>query len=328
MEKIMNITLEQMAEKILNAKNIGVFGHIKTDIDCITSLLAFSLLCDSLNIKSHLFIDSNLPENSKHLPFIERINSSEIQKFDIVISLDTGAAERLGKYKDLFCQHGNSLKIDHHEPNEYAKFEYLDSSLPANCLIIKKLQALLKVKDSDQLNYLLLSGVLADTGCFKYNSTNSETFKITSEIIKNVGFDYSSAVVPLFQSVDKTKRLVQARAMNNSRFYENNKIAVMFVSNNDLKDLRASLIHSSQMSYLAQEINTVKIVICVTEGEKGVFSVSYYSKGDIDISECAKAFGGGGHKGAAGCKVFGSANVIIPKLVDEARKALEKYDEK
>ena len=82
----MNITLEQMAEKILNAKNIGVFGHIKTDIDCITSLLAFSLLCDSLNIKSHLFIDSNLPENSKHLPFIERINSSEIQKFDTVIS--------------------------------------------------------------------------------------------------------------------------------------------------------------------------------------------------------------------------------------------------
>ena len=73
-------------------------------------------------------------------------------------------------------------------------------------------------------------------------------------------------------------------------------------------------------------LNTVKIAICATEEESGRFLVTFYSKGKIDVSVCARAFGGGGHTGAAGCKLIGKEHQVINRLIKEAEKCLEKYN--
>ena len=320
----MKVTLKQAAEKIMQAKSINVYGHIKTDCDCVSSLLAFGLMCEHLGKKVALFVDSAYDETLLHLPGLSKINSKKKLNADLFVSLDTATADRLGKYQAEFLLANNNLRIDHHQTEvAYAKAEYIDSNLPACCLILKEFQKLLNVPDSDELNFLLLSGVLADTGSFRFNSTNARTFELAADMIRNSTFNYNDAVTPLFQTISKTKRLVQARALSNAKFYNNDQIALQFVSNADLKELDATIAETSGMSFMVLDIATTKIAISVTEGELGAFSVTFYSKGSIDISGCARSFGGGGHTGAAGCKLYGKAKDILPKVVAAAQKALE-----
>ena len=319
-------SLKQIADKILCAKKIAAYGHIKTDCDCVASLLAFREMCLSLNKHVDLFVDSLFGESFLHLPNIDIINNSKLNYYDLVISLDTATPDRLGKFRNEFVLHKNSIRIDHHESKPYAKLDYVDSTLPANCLILKKLQNLLGVNDNDQINYLLLSGTLADTGCFKYNSTNSETFYLAAKIIEKISFNYTDAVVPLFQNVSKKKRLLQCRAVSNTQFYFNDKIALMPLYLTDLNEFGANLSDSAGMSHLVLDISTIKIVIAVTEAEANTFYITFYSKGEYDISSCARYFGGGGHKGAAGCKVHTNKNILFPQLVDLAKSVIMEQD--
>lgn len=319
----MKATLEQIAEKIKSAKTINVFGHIKTDCDCVSSLLAFKLMCESFGKKVFAYVDSEIGSTLKHLPQVDQINKYPLKRADLAVSLDTATSDRLGEYRHEVLLHNNSIRIDHHGNTEpYTKFEYVDSSLPATCLILKKLQKYLGVPNSRDLNFLLLSGTLTDSGCFKYNSTNSETLELASKMIKNAEFDYASVVIPLFNTLPKRKRLLQGRAINNMQFFSNDQIALIFLSNADLKEFGATLADTGGMSFLAQEIDTVKINIIVSEGKPGEFSVSFNSKGNIDISPCAREFGGGGHPGAAGCKLFGKKDEILPRLIKSAQKIL------
>ena len=321
----MKVTLEQIAEKIKCAKKIAVYGHIKTDCDCVGGMLAFKIMCERLGKHVDLFVDSEFGETLLHLPGLNEINSATKKQYDLLVSLDTATAERLGKFRNEFVLHKNTVRIDHHATEEpYSKFEYVNEKLPSNCLILRKLQKLLGVEDCDKIKFLLLSGVLADTGCFRFNSTNPETLQIGADIFENANFEWTDVVIPLFQNVSKKKRLLQGRALSNAQFFENDQIALLFISNSDLKEFGATLADSGQMSFQVLDISTVKIAIAVTEGRPGEFSVTFYSKGSLDISVCAKAFGGGGHTGAAGCKLFGTKSQILPKLVAEAQKVIRR----
>ena len=324
----MKATLEQIAEKIKDAKIIAAFGHQRTDCDCVASLLAFGLMCEQLGKKVELFVDSELDDRVMHLPGIEKINrTSSFKQADLLISLDNATAERLGKFRTEFMLHNNTARIDHHGNTEpYAKLDYVDSSLPANCLILKKLQKLLGVKDTPDINFLLLSGTMTDTSCFRFNSTNAKTLKIAAEMVDNLNQDYTNVVYPLFNSVSKQQRMLEAYAITNAKFFHNDEIVLSYFSQDELKKLGATIPMLSSRAHFLLDINTVKIAISVTEEEKGRFLVSYYSKGKIDISTCARAFGGGGHTGAAGCKLIGKESQVLNRLVKEAEKCLEKYN--
>ena len=239
----MNATLEQIADRIKNARFIAAFGHQKTDCDCVSSLLAFGLMCQQLGKKVELFVDSAFDETILHLPGIEKINKADnFRQADMLIALDNATVDRLGKFKTEFMLHKNTARIDHHANTEaYAKLDYVDSTLPANCLIIKKLQKLLGIKDTPELNFLLLSGTLADTGCFRFNSTNAKTLRIAADIVENLNTDYTNAVYPLFNNVSKQKRMLEAYAITNAKFYHNDEIVLSYFSAQDLKNLNATI---------------------------------------------------------------------------------------
>ena len=324
----MNAKLEQIAEKIKAAKKIAIFGHQKTDCDCVSSMLAASYMCEELGKKVEIFVDSELDETVLSLPGVEKLNKAASgQKADLLLSLDTATSERLGKYKTEFLLHKNTCRIDHHGNTEnYAKLDYVDDSLPATCLILKQLQKLLNVKDSHELNYLLLSGTMSDTGCFRFNTTTSKTLRTAAEIVDGLNGGYNDVYCAQFNNKSKHKLMVEAYAIQNAEFFQNDQIALTFFSLDTMKKLATNITESSHRMLHLLDIGSVKIAISVTEEQKGRYAVSFRSKGDTDISVCAAAFGGGGHKGAAGCKIPGKAENVIKRVVEEAIKVLEKQD--
>jgi len=324
----MKATLEQIANKIKEAKKIAVFGHQKTDSDCVSSMLAFAEMCEKIGKKVELFVDSEFEESLFSLPGIEKINKNTAgQKADLLVSLDTATSDRLGKYRTEFLIHPNTCRIDHHGNTDlYAKLDYVDSTLPACCLILKKLQKLLEVKDSHLLNYLLLAGTISDTGCFKFDTTTPKTLRIAADMLDGLNGGYNDIVCSLFNNSSKHKVMVEAYSVQNAQFFYDDKIALTFFSLDLMKELKTDITESSHRVVKLLDINTVKIAISITEEQKGRFAVSYRSKGNTDISVCAIAFGGGGHLGAAGCKLSGKAEQVIKKVVDEAIKVLEKQD--
>ena len=321
----MNATLEQIAEKIKESKKIAIYGHQKTDCDCVSSMLALSLMCESLDKKTELFVDSEFDETIFSLPGIDKINlASNGQKADLLISVDTATSERLGKYRTEFLVHNNTCRIDHHGNTKgYAKFDYVDSTLPANCLVLKELQKLLKVKNSHLLNQLLLSGTISDTGCFRFDTTTSKTFRIAAEMMDGLKGGYNDIVCAQFNNYSKHKVMVEAYSVQNAQFFCDDKVALTFFSQETMNQLQTDLTESSHRVLRLLDIKTVKISISITEEQPGRYAVSFRSKGKYNVSCCAEAFGGGGHVGASGCKVSGRADQVIKRVVSEAIKVVE-----
>ena len=61
-------------------------------------------------------------------------------------------------------------------------------------------------------------------------------------------------------------------------------------------------------------IDTVEVSICLMEVKKGQYKASFRSKGEVNVNEIARKFGGGGHVLASGCMLFGDIEEIYDKL--------------
>ena len=63
-------------------------------------------------------------------------------------------------------------------------------------------------------------------------------------------------------------------------------------------------------------VDTTKVAVMLSEEKHNLFAVSFRTNGTVDVSKIAETFGGGGHKMAAGAKIFGGITTVKKKITD------------
>ena len=115
--------------------------------------------------------------------------------------------------------------------------------------------------------------------------------------------------------------LLNAYAIQNAVFKENDKIAYTIITKEDMKNFNAKGDYTEGISESLRQINKTEVSILLKESESQTTKVSLRSK-NIDVAKIAETFGGGGHHFAAGCTIQKPPKIALEKLMEEIKKSL------
>ena len=316
------MTLDNILEEIKKANSIVIVTHESPDGDAIGSSLAMELALRSIGKKSDIIIPE-YPRTFNFLPNAKNVkDKSDLKKYDLAISLDCTDLRRING-KEYFEEAKRTIVIDHHGTNSmYGDINFVNPVAPACCEILVGMFTYFNIDINQEIGTCILTGIITDTGGFKYQSVTAETFEFTAELLRkgvNVSEIYQTALetrtMANFQLLKKT--------LNRMEILEDGKVTFTYITNQDETEVNAEPGDHEGLVEIGRDIEGVEISILLRQKDnEDKYKVSMRSKNYVNVSDLCYIFGGGGHPKAAGCLVQGTVEQIKEKLLREIRKVI------
>jgi phosphoesterase RecJ-like protein len=317
---------KKIKEFFLNYKTFLILGHKEPDGDCIASQLILKNFLNRMDKKAFCFSDGpfNRPEIAGYSKqFKSRIPRRMDTDSTAVIIVDCSTPERVGElYKSVSDK--PILTIDHHKVRKnFGTYSLIDPQAPSTTWLIYMIIKSLGRSPTAREALLLLFGLCTDTGFFRHLDTYSyDVFPMVSELIQK-GASLKKVYSMIYGNRTLLQRKYLARLIQRAESYLDDKI---IVTNATLMDKEPSgpLSRSSEELYsLLQTIKNNEIVIFIRQESATHCSVGLRSKDKYDVAKIAKAFGGGGHKLAAGFTAEGNKEEIKDHILKTIMRLLK-----
>jgi phosphoesterase RecJ-like protein len=264
------------------------------------------------------------PENLKFLPGIERVKQTAIrQKFDLGIILDLDSTERLGDTAPYFESCDKVIVIDHHVPHvKPGDLRIIDQTAAATCAILTRLLMELGSKISAEQATCLLTGIVTDTGSFRFRNTNSESLLLAGHLLE-AGGDISLVSEEIFQRKPISSVRLLGLLLEYMTLEMDERVAWGSISYRQFVDSEAKDEDTEGFVNEMLAIQSVQLAALFRETKPSWVRVSLRSRGKYDVSEVAREFGGGGHHNAAGCSFDMPLDQAIALVTPRLRACLE-----
>lgn len=316
-------------KKILETPiKIAIIPHQNPDGDALGSTLALQLFLNKLDHQTSIVSPNDFPDFLKWMPKSEEIiiadkdfNSAyqAINKADLICTLDFNHFSRTPILSSLLQKSKSSfLMIDHHiSPDNYAEFQYSDEHMSSTCEMVYNFISAFKEKkyfDKD-IATCIYTGMITDTGSFKYESATSTSLRIAAELI-DLGADKTDIHRKLFEnnSFDRFKLL--SCCFKNLEVFEEKKTAFTFITNEEKEKNNFKKGDTEGFVNYGLSIKNVRFsAIFIENKEEQMVKISFRSVGDFDVNQFSRThFSGGGHKNAAGGKSLLSMEETLKKF--------------
>ena len=305
-----------------------VVSHIDPDGDATGSALAVAHLLRKLNKSYTVVNEGATPKRFSFLPGYDQIvNLKEqplAQTFKYVIAVDVADETRMGLIAHLFDEEVFLLNIDHHPTNtHFGQINVICPEAASTTQIIYHLcRQHFPETMHDHLAEALYTGLLTDTGGFRYANTSKSVLEMAASLLE-FGFNPSEIARHSLETVTLGHVELLKRALNNLIMAKDNKIAIMMVTEEDLKQSKASREDQDGLASFPIKIDGVEVGIVLKELGSDEIRVSLRSKKQVDVSLLAQQFGGGGHARAAGFTYCGTLEAVKEKLLAELDTLLD-----
>lgn len=308
------------AKKLLvSAHKIIIISHCGPDGDTIGANLA---LRRALKTQWNKEIVSACidppPQNCDFLPEVNRFVRDFDQNWaDVIVVVDAGASYMTKFHESkpgLFSGNPPVINIDHHASNgKYGQINLVEDSAASTTQIIHRFLAFCGLKIDRHIATCLLNGLYYDTGSFMHSNTSPAALEVASELLWK-GADFKTIVRKQFHTMPvKQLRLygtIFERMRVNSR-----KMTLSALSSGDFDQMSADPDDTTGAIDYLNSVPDGNFCCLIHEDRKGVLKGSLRSRvDDIDLSQIAGIFGGGGHKKAAGFSVPGRLREIAPQI--------------
>ena len=308
------MTLDNIIEEINNAGNIVILTHENPDGDAIGSSLALYNGLKQLGKNADVVI----PEYSNTYKFLP--NASDIKKEGNIDSYDLAIA--LNGFAKYFEDANTKISIDHHSANTmFADYNFVNPAAPACCQILITVLEALGVIINKEIGTCLLTGIITDTGGFKYSGVTAETFEFTAELL-NKGVRVSDIYKRVMQTMSKSQFELKRIAMNRIEFFEEGKIAFTYITKEDEEKINAGINDYDGIVEMGRDVEGVEVSIFFREKEDG-YKLSLRSNDYVNVSDICLMFSGGGHIRAAGGSINLPFEQAKQKVIGECKKYLK-----
>lgn len=316
---------EQLTKALYSVESIAVFMHVKPDGDCISSSLAVYKYFKNCGKKVHVFLEpgETIRQNLYNLPNISQINKHNPEKrYDMGIAVDCATIARIGKKMSELYSKKCDIKVafDHHKSHiRFSDILVLEETAASTTQILYKFfeEHDKTMLDSD-IASCLYAGIVTDSGNFSYSSTSAETFNIALKLVES-GVDNSYWARTLYLEKDYNSFCLSLKALNRIDYRFDKKLAIIYFEKEDFEQTNTD--QSDTEGVITSLINIKEVQIAMSLVRIGnAYKIGIRSIDDIDCSLIAEEFGGGGHRNASGCRLFGDRIEVIEKLVKSARQ--------
>lgn len=316
------MTLDNIVEEINKANTIAILTHENPDGDAIGSSLAVYNALKDMGKNPDVIIPE-YPKIFKFLPGTENIlDKPKEEEYDLTIALDCADSKRLSSLIKVFESARSTISIDHHSMNPmFADINYVDPVAPATCQILVVVLQYLQTKITKEIGTCLLTGIITDTGGFKYSGVSEETFEFVGWLLSS-GVNVSEIYKKVLQIKTKANFELTRIAMNRLEFLEDSKVTFTYITLEEQARFGNEEGSHEGIVEVIRDIEGVEVAIFLREQEDG-FKVSLRSNEYVNVSDVCFLFGGGGHTKAAGCKLQGTPEQIKLKLLNVIKKELK-----
>ena len=318
--------LQQIAQRIKQAKSVLIVGHMRPDGDAFGSAFALSCALEKLNIHTQVCVESDIPSN---LTFVEGITAAKKKpegEYDLLVAVDCSEDSRLGALQEEFFlakrKRIDTVNIDHHiSHSRFAKYKFV-RECAANCMNIAKLIKYMGISFDKKIAEYLLLGLMTDSGNFSHDDVDAEVFLLAVELVK-AGADVHYYNYNLFKKQPKARAALFAKVMGGIRYYHDSRFAAAVISKQAMEACGADIGMTEGFVDFPLNVDTVEVAAALLEVKKGQYKISLRSKQYADVNKIAGCYGGGGHIRAAGCMLFGDIEEILDKLSYTVSQSLE-----
>ncbi len=293
------------------ASNIVITTHVNPDGDAIGSALGLWNVFRESGKTVTVINHSPTPMNLRFLSGAEFIHTYHherdfplIAEADVICIVDLNNVTRLENVKDaVLSAKGIKIVIDHHQdPQEFADIYALDVEASSTCEMIARLLKAGGYAISAETASALYTGIMTDTGSFRFPRTDAELHRIVAELI-----EYGADPVVIYNNVYNNGSLARSkmlgRALAGMELFADGQLSVITVGKNDFTETHAHIDDTEGFVQHTLSIRGVVLGILFVELEN-VVKVSLRSKGDVSALSIAADFSGGGHFHAAAARFY------------------------
>ncbi len=314
-----DLTLRQTARFLKQHDNYIILTHASPDGDTLGSAYALYYGLNEIGKAACVLCPDVIPEKygyfARKTDHVSRENAT-------VVAVDVADKRLLG---DLEKEFGDivDLNIDHHISNvRFSRNLYLNANAAATAELMYELLCLMKVNINDITAKALYTGIVTDTGCFKYTNVTAKTHMIAAQL-----YDYhiDAPEINRIMFDTKSRKLLELERMvlDASEFHFDGRCLILPVTAEMQEKTGCSGTELEGIAVISRSIEGVVAGITLKQVGDLEFKISLRTYQPLDASMICKKLGGGGHRAAAGASVSGSIDEVKQKVLAAVGEAME-----
>lgn len=312
--------LEQMLEQ---TGSVVILGHVRPDGDCLGSTLGLYhyIQTNYPAVRAAVYLEESSPKFGYLAGYDAILHETDEERYELCICLDCGDEERLGAFGVYLANASKSLCLDHHITNtRFCEVNLVSENASSTCEVL--FEQLDEEKIDKAAAECLYTGLIHDTGVFKYSCTSARTMEIAGKLMAK-GIDFGSIIDNSFYKKTYVQNQILGRALLESITFLDGKCIFSALRQSEMEFYG---VNGKDMDGIIDQLRLtegVEVAIFMYQTGPQEFKVSLRSQNAVDVSRIASYFGGGGHVRAAGCTMSGRIHDVVNNLSLHIAKQLD-----
>jgi len=317
--------LSQVVELIEAKRRFAITSHIRPDGDALGSSIGLYWLLRALDKEPEVIMHDPVPHSYQKLPGAAdvRVTHSVDRPYDAVFVIECSDITRPGLVN---LDKQVVVNIDHHSTTAlFGTINWIDSTASAVGEMIYNLCKAIGVRPTREIAECVYTALITDTGSFHYSNTSERTFKVASELVR-AGVKPAKISQAVFSNYAWSKIELFGHVLATARRDASGRIASLRQTLEMQTHVGASDEDADGFVNYPLSCGQVEAVAFLKEYAPGIYRTSLRSKGDVNVARIAEKFGGGGHRNAAGCTLYGELDEAERMIVGLLHEAVERRD--
>lgn len=300
---------------LIDAEKIVIISHRSPDADAIASNLALRFCLEQFGKYVVSACTDPVPLESlfmkKSDTFVLDFNYED---FDVIVSVDCGAL-KLVKFTEvkpeILSGDRPFINFDHHESNDfYGTINPVDPNACATSFIMFQFLSFCELPVDFDIATCLLAGIYFDTGSLMHSNTTAEVYEVAGELLAR-GADLKAVSKNLFHTTPVNRLRLWGRILERTYVNEDN-VTISAVSSADYESVGATSKDTGGVIDFLNAVPGSKYCVLLSEDDKSVVKGSLRTqRNDVNLSEVASQWGGGGHPKASGFGIPGHLKPVM-----------------
>ncbi|NLE65179.1 MAG: bifunctional oligoribonuclease/PAP phosphatase NrnA [Elusimicrobia bacterium] len=316
---------KSLLDVIRRKKRFLVTMHAHPDPDAMGSALAMTLFLKSIGKDVRLINEDACPRWLAFMPRVklcQKYTGRERFAPEVVVVLDCGDLERIGKVRSLVPEGALVINIDHHITNtHFGDWNDVRARYSSTAEILYQVLKNAECRFDRDIATLLYLGILTDTGSFGFDCTGPHTHEVIAELLR-----FGLPVSRLYQKVYETIPVGDLRGflslMNRLEISCGGRLAVLSMTRREADVFSRDFDVKDKVFQMLRSVKGLQVIMIAAEVGPRRTRINFRSRDGFDVARLAARFGGGGHKKASGCFLDKGLKQAREAVLSEIRKGL------
>lgn len=305
----------EINQLLIPENKIVILTHYNPDGDAIGSTLGLKHYLKTKGIDAQVITPNDFPKFLKWMPeakktviaeYKRKLASDMIREADVIFCLDFNSPARIGLVGDWLTKaRGKKILIDHHQQPEDFDYVYSDTVIPATCQMVYHFIEAMEEENlvNKEVAECLYTGIMTDTGGFRFRSTSATTHRIVANLIEK-GADPAMITANTLDTNTVSRLHLLSLVLGRIKVVKDGKVAMLTLTRKELQEFGFQKGDTEGFVNYGMSLMGVRMSAFFMEDlYEDFIKISFRSKDDVDVNQFSrKYFGGGGHINAAGGK--------------------------